>query len=173
MAPLLDRRNMKSLRGVKRHDTMLRKSFGIGYHQYRTMFEEQNGRCYICGDSEHRRNLAVDHNHVTGAPRRLLCTHCNSGLGFFRDNPEILRRAAVYVEHVYDLPPDVAVIMKPHKERPRWRTRVKTPLGQYNSFEEASVVYGVHPTTIGVWCGAYEKRMHLKKDGFIFERYFG
>jgi hypothetical protein len=42
--------------------------------------------------------LAVDHCHDTGKVRRLLCHNCNRALGLFKDNSDILRKAADYVE---------------------------------------------------------------------------
>lgn len=72
------------------------------------MEAEQAGLCFLCGKAEsvprrkgepRMRDLAIDHDHATGKVRRLLCHHCNTGLGKFFDNPEILRKAADYVEH--------------------------------------------------------------------------
>jgi hypothetical protein len=62
--------------------------------------------CWICEVSinESERNLANrlkahwDHDHKTGLFRGWLCSGCNTGLGMFRDNPESLRRAALYLE---------------------------------------------------------------------------
>ena len=39
----------------------------------------------------------VDHEHVTGAVRAVLCFTCNGGLGQSRDAPDV-RRAAAYLE---------------------------------------------------------------------------
>ena len=71
-------------------DRNLKKRYGITLDDYNEMLEAQNRCCAICGIHEKHcdKNLAVDHNHNTGEVRKLLCQHCNTGLGQFRDNPE-------------------------------------------------------------------------------------
>lgn len=54
----------------------------------------QGGRCMICGDLKAK---AVDHCHANHKVRGLLCGNCNSGLGFFRDNTRLLKRARLYL----------------------------------------------------------------------------
>ena len=44
------------------------------------------------------KRLTVDHNHETNTIRGLLCSNCNTGLGMFSDNPELLIAAAEYLE---------------------------------------------------------------------------
>jgi hypothetical protein len=56
--------------------------------------------CVICGSDE---PLVVDHDHKTGQVRGMLCNHCNRGLGHFRDDPELLEFAAMYVREMSDL----------------------------------------------------------------------
>lgn len=58
------------------------------------MLAEQGGRCAVCAErpAEH-----VDHDHVTGKVRGLLCFNCNGGLGQFRDDPQILELAIEYL----------------------------------------------------------------------------
>ena len=50
--------------------------------------------CVICGDTS---TLVVDHDHKSGEIRGILCNHCNRGLGHFRDNPDLLEFARMYL----------------------------------------------------------------------------
>lgn len=82
-----------------RKNSDLRRRFGITLEQYKELHDSQAGKCGICGEAEvSGRQLAVDHDHSTGAIRALLCTTCNTGLGQFKDNPHLLRLAAAYLE---------------------------------------------------------------------------
>lgn len=77
----------------------IRYSYGITGDQYQAMIVGQGGVCAICAGAELvQKNLSVDHDHVTGGVRGLLCGKCNSGLGFFRDNQAFLRSAADYLD---------------------------------------------------------------------------
>jgi len=78
----------------------LRYEFGISTSIYNDILAEQYGVCAICGakysDKKNRR-LHVDHDHVTDKVRGLLCSNCNTGLGNFKDNPELLQLAIDYL----------------------------------------------------------------------------
>lgn len=75
----------------------LKKRFGITWEEYEKMFEEQEGVCALCKGSEKDRMLSVDHCHVTGRVRGLLCGNCNRALGLLKDNKEVLIKAVEYV----------------------------------------------------------------------------
>jgi hypothetical protein len=153
------------VKGKKRHDTVFREKFGIGLYQYQTMLEQQNGVCYICGEQDFR-NLAVDHDHKTGKVRRLLCTSCNIGLGKFKDDANLLRKAADYLCQEFKLPLDVPTLPKSQNDKPRWRNVIKTPDGIFASAEHAAKHYNVHATSIVRWCGMYEYFKDSKIDGW-------
>lgn len=74
-----------------------KKDFGVSPELYDFAYVEQKGRCLICGDLPGERNLHADHCHETGEFRGLLCGKCNTGLGMFRDNEELLKRAVRYL----------------------------------------------------------------------------
>lgn len=71
--------------------------YNITKAQYDQLLAQQSGNCYICGVHEEY-NLRVDHDHVTGKVRKLLCNACNVALGGFEDDPIRLRSAANYIE---------------------------------------------------------------------------
>ena len=74
------------------------RKYGITIDDYDRILKEQGGGCNICGRPPKKRRLHVDHNHITGKVRGLLCMKCNRGLSWFNDSPELLREAARYVE---------------------------------------------------------------------------
>lgn len=90
----------KSDNSDKAKDTDLQRKYGISLADQLWLYSEQNGCCAICGVEEGsapRGTLFVDHDHVTGKVRGLLCHHCNSGLGHFMDNVNFLFEAQKYL----------------------------------------------------------------------------
>jgi hypothetical protein len=81
------------------------KNFGIDRKQFGDMLLAQNGCCAICKQPETAtRNgrikaLAVDHCHETGKIRSLLCVQCNTGLGKFKDDRNLMLAAIKYLDH--------------------------------------------------------------------------
>jgi hypothetical protein len=60
--------------------------------------------CVICGSVE---DLVVDHCHKTNVVRGMLCNHCNRGLGHFKDDPELLEFARMYLLGHSQSPKDI------------------------------------------------------------------
>jgi uncharacterized protein YbaR (Trm112 family) len=79
--------------------------YGLTVDDLNKMKESQDNKCAICGGegfhigkNNHHEKLAVDHCHKTGRVRQLLCHNCNRALGLLQDSPELLRKAAEYIE---------------------------------------------------------------------------
>lgn len=88
-------------REVNRRQNLLH-NHGVTLERFEKMSAEQGGVCVICGSPPHgvraSYSLHVDHDHVTGRKRQLLCTRCNQGIGYFQDDPVLLRAAADYID---------------------------------------------------------------------------
>lgn len=82
----------------RQHTYHVKRKFGITAAVYDAMVNEQEGKCAICGRPPLHYRLSVDHDHERDIVRGLLCPRCNRGLGVFWDNPEMLRKAADYLE---------------------------------------------------------------------------
>lgn len=74
--------------------------YGMTLEEYDVLLASQNGVCPICGGTRSGgdRRMPVDHCHVTGKVRGILCDPCNKGLGHFKDDLERLRAAVAYLE---------------------------------------------------------------------------
>jgi Recombination endonuclease VII len=102
------RESRQRLHGGSRHYHLIRR-YGIGADEVRTMLEAQRQRCPICLAPITEETAHVDHDHKTGAVRALLCFNCNGGLGQFKDDPALLRRAASYLEG--DVWPSIEIVL--------------------------------------------------------------
>ena len=98
-----DMREYERKRGPEWRRKKTLQRYGITPEDYNHMLEEQEGKCAICQstDSEHpiTELLVVDHCHLTGKVRGLLCNTCNRGIGFMREETDRLLNAAVYLEN--------------------------------------------------------------------------
>jgi hypothetical protein len=78
----------------------LKSQYGLNLEDYNNLVKEQNHKCAICDVDEvdsFKGLLFVDHCHTTGKIRGLLCHHCNTALGKFKDSESILMKAIEYV----------------------------------------------------------------------------
>ncbi|WP_442928074.1 endonuclease VII domain-containing protein [Microbacterium sp. MMO-23] len=82
---------------------LLWEKYRIRESEYFKLLAQQGGVCAICGgppkgQGEANGRYSVDHDHETGRVRGLLCSPCNSGIGHMKDSPELLLRAAKYLD---------------------------------------------------------------------------
>ena len=77
----------------------IKREYGLDSEQHAAMVISQGGLCMICKDAPlEGKPLHIDHDHITGKVRSLLCMKCNNGLGLFQDSPEILFVAYEYLK---------------------------------------------------------------------------
>lgn len=87
-----------------RKNRRLLRRYGITLDTYHQLYRIQNGVCAICQRPERRdargvlEPLCVDHSHLTGRVRGLLCHHCNTAIGKLKDNVDLMRRAIAYLQ---------------------------------------------------------------------------
>lgn len=77
------------------------RRYGLTKESYEALAAAQENRCAICGTDKpgtRRKLWCVDHDHVSGAIRGLLCQQCNAGLGCFADDPGLMQLAAKYLK---------------------------------------------------------------------------
>lgn len=108
----------------------VKKVLGVSLDQFNAIQLRAGGHCELCGRSEQTTSkngnqfrLALDHDHVSGIARGMLCRPCNTALGCASDNPELLRKMAAYIENPPPLPEPVAP--EPRIRRHSEQTRAK------------------------------------------------
>lgn len=86
---------------IAQRRSYLMKTFGITQAEFEALFAEQGYVCAICGNEPNdRRGFKphIDHDHVTGEVRGVLCQSCNMGLGNFKDDRALLLAAIDYLD---------------------------------------------------------------------------
>lgn len=80
--------------------SIYKRKYGLTVAEYDVMVVAQNGCCAICGSNQPggAGRWHIDHCSKTGSVRRLLCTCCNPGLGFFKHDINLLQRAIDYLK---------------------------------------------------------------------------
>lgn len=81
----------------RRHYNIVKKT-EIDIDEYIKKIVSSDGVCAICNQKcSHGKHLSLDHDHDTGEFRGMLCAPCNMALGGFRDDPDILASAIMYL----------------------------------------------------------------------------
>ena len=155
----------------RRKKNGLLKKFGINYDQYDQILRDQNNVCAICNRLDRNgRSLAVDHCHTTNKVRGLLCMDCNTALGLFKDNKDLLDSAKAYLDNNFVVP-DVndSLGYIDRDDRASWKMLVKTPDGMFPSLQHAGDYYKVYHTTVRGWCLEGSK---YRRNGFSCVKMF-
>lgn len=94
----------------------LMKNYGITTDQYWAQFRAQGGLCKICRHPPGKKKLGVDHDHVTGKIRGLLCHTCNSAIGYAKESLglalEMAKRTVRYLEGILPDSEDLPINQK-------------------------------------------------------------
>jgi hypothetical protein len=75
----------------------------LEWEHLNALLEGQDNECAICGceiefaNGHGGRNAHLDHCHDRNVIRGWLCNNCNSGLGNFKDRPDLIRKALTYL----------------------------------------------------------------------------
>lgn len=99
-------RKRQKLTPLRTKQYNLKKSYGISLEEFEAMRVAQDDCCAACGRAgwpggKHPGTPCVDHDHTTNRVRGLLCSHCNSAIGYADDEPARLRGMAAYLEIVH------------------------------------------------------------------------
>jgi hypothetical protein len=78
-------------------ESFIQRRYKLTKEQYIELLAKQNNKCAICNNT-FTKTPFVDHDHITGVVRGLLCNKHNSLLGFANDNIEILNNAIKYLQ---------------------------------------------------------------------------
>ena len=93
------RREYNKTRSTEKRDYHLKKTYGLTLVQWEDIFKRQGCKCKICQTGEEpSMGWHTDHDHKTGKVRGILCHSCNTGLGKFKDDTEILEAAISYLK---------------------------------------------------------------------------
>ncbi|MEU0807506.1 endonuclease VII domain-containing protein [Streptomyces sp. NPDC005970] len=85
----------RSCRAVDNRVGHLKRQYGLTPEELDLFVAAQQGVCCICLAAP---PAHVDHCHEKGKVRGVLCFSCNAALGQFKDRPDVIRRAATYLE---------------------------------------------------------------------------
>ena len=84
-----------------RKEYHLQYTYGLSIAEFNNILLAQNMKCAICKeplDLQNPHNVVIDHNHLTGKIRGILCKKCNFAIGLLRDNPEYAYSAFIYLK---------------------------------------------------------------------------
>lgn len=97
-----DQQTAARARADRVHDRYVQRTYGLLPGEYADLLARQGGRCAVCRRKSSRR-LVVEHSHLTGTVRGLLCWQCNRDLVAPLDgDPEKIQSAIEFLERMLD-----------------------------------------------------------------------
>lgn len=85
-------------RRYAKRDYQVLRQYGLNPEDLARLYDAQDRKCAGCGRSiDLQKNTHIDHDHVTGLVRGILCRGCNVALGAVHDSPETLRSLVHYL----------------------------------------------------------------------------
>ena len=90
--------NWKSRTDIPKHNRKIwnKRVYNLTPEDTERLSKSQKGVCAVCGEGLTSK-YHIDHDHITGKIRGLLCRSCNLGLGFFQDSVPKLMAAIQYL----------------------------------------------------------------------------
>lgn len=96
----LSRNSRSPAQRQKARDEHLQRVYGIGLTAFEAMLDAQGGRCANpgCRTDDPGKQWHVDHDHITGKVRGVLCPSCNSSLGLLGENRDRIAGLITYLD---------------------------------------------------------------------------
>ena|SRR3990167_45321 len=97
-------RKQYNLNNAQRLIYYRKQVWGLSKENFEALLLAQASACTICKQPETiklngtTKTLCVDHDHITGKIRGLLCNNCNVALGSLKDDIGLLKQAIIYLE---------------------------------------------------------------------------
>lgn len=139
---------------------LLKAQYNLTLAEYQSLYDAQDGACGICRYSANMdgpNRLVVDHDHVTGRVRGLLCRSCNLGLGNLKDDPSLLASAIRY------LAPPIGYLVG----GPVWHASVAPTFAQLNVGTLRELAFkqlaGLGDPALGEWTEWTGRAYHLRR----------
>lgn len=82
------------------------RRYNISVEQYKNLLAESNDKCQLCGKEKAKnRALNIDHCHLTGNIRGVLCSGCNTSLSAIENamDNNLFFKFLDYLEYNYQL----------------------------------------------------------------------
>lgn len=92
----------------RQREHTLKTKYGIDNVDFECLWQAFRGKCGLCdsdlimpisGMGQPKNAAVIDHDHVTGNIRGILCNSCNKGIGLLKDDSELCLKASVWLNY--------------------------------------------------------------------------